>query len=84
MRAFKFVNGIDLDNNNKKYNPAEVLIDLNNSDISELLDPEEPLIPYFSAKATLITVVCQIRTKDSDILDKLCILYVESKSTRIV
>lgn len=43
MRAFKLVDGIDLDNNNKKYNSTEVLIDLDDSNMSKLSDPEKPL-----------------------------------------
>lgn len=44
MRASKLIDSIDLDNNNKKYNPVEVLIDSDNSNMSKLSDSEEPLI----------------------------------------
>ena len=85
VRASKLVDGIDLDNNNKEYNPAEVLIDSDDSDMSELSDPdEEPLTQHPSAKATPTTVVRQIRTEDSDVLDKLCTPCVGSKSTQVV
>ena len=58
MRASKLVDGINLDNNNKEYNPTEILIDLDNSDMSELSDPDEkPLIQHPLAKATPTTVV---------------------------
>lgn len=42
MRASKFIDGIDLDNNNKKYNLVDIFIDSNNSNMSKLLDPEKP------------------------------------------
>lgn len=57
MRVFKLVDGIDLNNNNKKYNPTEVFIDSDNSHISKLLDPEKLFTQPPSAKATLTTVV---------------------------
>lgn len=67
MRASKFVNGINLDNNNKRYNPTNVFIDLDNSNMSELSDPKEPLTQHLSAKAIPTTVVPQKRTEDSDV-----------------
>lgn len=84
VSALKLINNIDLNNNNKKCIPAKVLIDLNDSDISELLDPEKPLIQFFLAKTILTKVVRQIKTKNSNVFNKLCILCVESKSTWII
>lgn len=81
MRVFKLVNNIDLDNNNKEYNPAKVLIDLDNSNISKLFDSKKSFTQLPSAKAISTIVVCQIRTKNSNILDKLYILYIGSKLT---
>ena len=85
MRAFKLVDGIDLDNNNKKYNPAEVLINSDDFDMSKLSDSDKKLLTQHpSAKATPTKVVRQIRTKDSDVFDKLYISCVESKSIQVV
>ena len=85
VKASKLVDGIDLDNNNKEYNPAEVFIDLDNSNISELSDSnEKPLIQHPSAKTTPSTVIRRIRTKDSDVLDKLCTPCIGIKSIRVV
>lgn len=85
VRASKLVDGINLDNNNKEYNPAEVLIDSDDSDMSKLSDPDKKsLTQHPSTKATPTTVVRQIRTEDSDVLDKLCTPCVGSKSTRVV
>ena len=85
VRAFKLVDGINLDNNSKEYNLAEVLIDSDNSDMSELSDSDKKsLIQHLLTKVTPTTVVRQIKTEDSDVLDKLCTLCVGSKSTRVV
>lgn len=42
MRASRFINDINLDTKNKKYNPLEVFIELDKSDVSDLLDFKEP------------------------------------------
>lgn len=40
VRAAKLVDHISLEQENKEYNPAEVLVDSNNSDASVSLDEE--------------------------------------------
>lgn len=72
MRASKLINGIDLDTKDKEYNPAEVLIELDEFDISDLSD-------FKKLSDLYIALVCQ--TKAKDILDKLCKLCVRNKST---
>lgn len=57
MRVLKLVDGINLNNNNKKYNRTEVFIDSDNSHISKLLDPEKLFTQPPSVKAILTTVV---------------------------
>lgn len=81
MKAFKLVDNIDLNNNNKEYNLAKIPIVSYNSNISKLLDFEKPLILIFLAKTTPTILVCLIQIKNIDIFDKLCIPYVGNKST---
>ena len=53
--------------------------------MSELSNSDkEPLTQHPSAKTTPTTVVRQIRTKDSDIFDKLCTPCIGSKLIRVV
>lgn len=72
MRASKFTNSINLDNKNKKYNPAKVLIDSDKSDMSNEKTPKD------------IALVYQSRVEDVNMFDKLCQSYVKSKVTRVV
>ncbi len=85
VRASKLIDGIDLGRDgNEGYDPAEVLIDSDNSDASSASDFEEvPTMPS-GAEATQAAIVSQAKTDDADILDKLCTPCVGSKSTRVV
>lgn len=63
-----------------------MLINICNSDISDLLDHEELLTIAMSfnnieATAMLITIVNQTRVKNPDIFNKLFTLYIKSKLT---
>lgn len=87
VRASKLINGINLRcDNNKKYNFAELLTDLDNLDASSISDFEKlsTIPPGIEFTYTKTAVVFQTKTEDSDILDKSWILYVGSKSTRII
>ena len=85
VRASKLVDGIQLGHDDdKEYNPAEVLIDSDDSDASDASDSEEPLKMPSGMEAKPTTVVCQTKIEDPDILDKLCTPCVGSKSTRVV
>lgn len=75
VRASRLTNGIDLDIENKEYNPIEVLIKSDESGIANLLDTEK--LP-----GIYIAQVCQTRAKD--IFNKLYKSYVESKSTQVI
>ena len=79
MKATKLIDRIKLDNY-RKYNQAEVLIDSDNSDASELIDNKEL---HIQAKALIAE--CQfIVTESLNILNKLYISCMESKLTYIV
>ena len=75
LRATKLVDGIKLDDD-KEYDPAEILID---SDDSDTFDDEETRT---QAEAGAITTALQ--ATETDILDKICAPCVGSKSTRIL
>ena len=85
VRASKLVDGIQLGHDDdKKYDLAEVFIDSDDSDASNASDSEEPLKMPSGMEAKPITVVCQTKIEDPEILDKLCTPCVGSKSTRVV
>lgn len=83
MRAAKLVDGIKLKQNDKKYNLAEVIFDLDMFDALYYSDleetPAESLI-----EVRLILTLEQTSVRDTDILDKLYTSYMENKSTQIV
>lgn len=85
VRAPKLIDGIQLGyDDNEEYDPAEVLINSDDSDASDASDSEEsPTMPSVM-EATPTSVVCQTKIEDPDILDKLCTPCVGSKATRIV
>lgn len=76
VRASKLVDGIDLGPQDAEYDPADVLIDSDDSDASDLSDTSTPEVTA-TANQT-------IATDDSDVLDKLCTPCVGSKSTRVI
>lgn len=81
VRTSRLIDGIDLDNKNKKYNRTKVLIKLDESDMSDLSDSKEPPDSLTPAHTTT-ALVC--RTKIEDTLNKLWQSYVRSKSTRVM
>ncbi len=87
VRASKLVDGISLDQNDTKYNPAEVLIDSDDSDASDCSDQEESPIQLSAKSAAEVTPRAtdqQTRTENLKDIDKLCTPCVGSKSTRVV
>lgn len=75
--------------NNKKYDPTNVLINSNDSDISNLSNDIKYWITTMpssniEATATSIAIVNQTRVNNTNILDKLYISYIGSKSTWVV
>lgn len=83
MRVSKLINNIQLRYRNKEYNSIEVLIDQDNSDTSDMSDSKKSPTIFPTIKVTPTTIVCQT-IKDHNIHNKLYILCIESKSTRIV
>ena len=85
VRASMLVDGIQLGyDDNKKYDPTEVFINLDDSDVCNVSNSKEPLTMPFGMEAIPIIVVCQTKIEDPDIFDKLYIPCVGSKLTRIV
>lgn len=87
MWAFKLIDSISLEQNNKKYNPVEVFIDLDDSNTSNCLDQKELSIQLLSkiiAEIMPRVTVYQTKIEDFDNLDKLCISYVRNKLTQVV
>ncbi len=92
VKASKLVNGVNL-SLAKDYNPAEVLVDLEDSDIEDFGEDSQPESKSTQhlikpANIDLGLAAHQLRTadiaNDSEVLDKLCTPCVGSKSTRIV
>lgn len=79
VRASKLTNNINLDIKNKVYNPAEVLIESDESDVSDPSDFKEPPDSLIIIHTIL---ACPIRTKDT--LDKLCGPCIKSKLTQVI
>lgn len=87
MKATKLVDGINLEQDSRKYKLVEVLINSNDSDMSDCLSKGDlpiKLPTKIVAEVIPRVVICQIRIKAFDNLDKLCTLYVGSKSIQIV
>lgn len=80
------VNGIDLDRKNKEYDPAEVLLNSNNSDDFEKFNFNNDEAPFFTNTSVCSpkTVIIQQTTSDFNILDKLYMLCIGSKSSQII
>lgn len=82
--ASKLVDGIDLDMENKQYNLVEILLNSDNSDNSNKfkLDKAPPLNNIYILSPE--TAVIQQTTNNRNILNRLCIPYIRSKSSQIV
>ena len=86
VRAFRLVNSIALIFQDTEYDPADILIDSDNSNRSDLSDSDDLTLqqiqPYETETTDATATVNQTKaTDDSNILDKLCTPYVGSKST---
>lgn len=81
MRVAKLVDGISLEQEDKKYNPAEVFVDSNNSDASVSSDEKES--PTQPSAETPIAVIYQT-IENADGIDKLCTPCVGSRSTQVM
>lgn len=97
VRAFKLMDGIDLDlTNNRKYNPSKVLVYSNDCEISSdknklpnksTSPPTHPLTPILPVNVMTSTSnhVCQAKKcVDDNIIAKLCTLYIDSKFTLFI
>lgn len=91
MRLSKLVDDINLDSQDIEYDPANMLIDSDNSNKSDLAESEDAtaLEVQFPADLTKITAVTDVarQTKvrdNSDGLDKFCIPCIESKLTKVI
>lgn len=81
VRAAKLVDGISLEQEDKEYNPSEVLADSDDSDVSVSSDKEG--LPTQSSTKTPVVVIHQT-IENVDTIDKLCTPCVGSKSTWVV
>lgn len=79
LRIVKLVDGIKLDNGGE-YNLIKMLINSDDSDVSELPNNEEPTIQ----SKVMIAVRQSIVTRNLNILDKLYTPYMGNKSTCVV
>lgn len=87
MRVVKLVDDICLEYDSREYNPAEVFINLDDSDMSDFSNQGDLTIQLptkITVKVILRAAVYQIKIKDLDNLDKLCTLYMERKLTVVV
>ena len=89
VRASRLVNGIALIFQDTEYDPADILIDSDNSDRSDLPDSDDLTLqqtqPHKAETADATATVSQTKaTDDSNILDKLCTPCVGSKSMRVI
>lgn len=84
IKAFKLTDKINLDTSNSKYNPAKILINSNNSNASDSNFNSKTLTANnltASNSMLIITAYHENNIDNHDNLDKLCILYIGSKST---
>lgn len=91
VRVSKLVDAIISDLQNIKYNPANMLINSNNFDKSDLLDSKDVTAPEIQSLADAINIIAgtdvtrQTKARvNSNILNKLCTQCVESKSTQVI
>lgn len=76
IRASRLTNGINLDTKNKDYNPVEVLIE---SDVSDMSHPSDSKKLPDSLALVHTAQICETKTKYT--LNKSCKPCVRSKST---
>lgn len=78
--VLKLVNNIDLTLTDMEYNPAEVLIDSKDSNMSDnkIADPQIPV--DIDSPPMIVVFACQ----DNDEINKQSASYVRSKSTRVM
>lgn len=82
MRATRLIDRISLEQKSKEYNPAKVLIDLDNPDAkSDGINRESSLIQLL-AETSIIAIYQTIKSPDA--IDKICTLCAGSKFTQIV
>lgn len=79
VRTFKLTDGIELNTSNDKYNSAKVFINSDNLDTLNSNSKDTALITQYLAQT-----IASCQENNLDNLDKLCTLYVSSKSTRVV
>lgn len=97
VRAFKLMDGIDLDfTNNREYKPSKVLVYSNDSEISSDENkspnkstspptyPPTPILPVNVMTSTSNHVYQAKKCVDDNMIAKLCILYIGSKSTLFI
>lgn len=78
------VDGIKLKyDSNSEYNLVEVLIDFDNTDVSDVSSSKKSSIILPTIETPPTIMVSQI-IEDSDILDKLCTLCIGNKSIKVV
>lgn len=83
VRALTLVDGIDLGAINKEYNSTKVWIDFDNFKASDS-KPTDLTTNAPQILESLITAQAIAARQASDVLDKICTLYIGNKSTRIV
>lgn len=81
VRVAKLVNDISLEQEDKKYNPTEILIDSDNFKTS--VSSDEEISPIQSPAETLIAVIHQT-IENTDTIDKLCTPCIESKLIEVM
>lgn len=80
VRAAKQVDGINLEWENEKYDPAKGILGLDDSDMLDCLDLEEKVTPVENlAKVRPTTIPQQTKAKNTNILNKLYVQYIWSK-----
>lgn len=89
VSASKLVDGFALTSKNTKYNLADIIINSDNSnkfDLSNFDNLTLQQTQFHKAKtADATAIVSQTKAiNNSNILDKLCTLYIENKSTRVI
>lgn len=82
VRVAKLVDDINLKQKNKKYNPVEIIINSDNSNVSDCSDLEKTHIQLSvetSTKVRPIPILPQIRARNTDVFNKLYISCIKSK-----
>lgn len=82
MRVARLIDEISFEQEGKEYNPAKVLIDSDNSNVESDGIYEERLSIQLSAEISIVAIYQFI--KNLDIINKICTVYIGSKSTQVV